>query len=198
MNKKIIISAVSVILALTCVVGVTLAWLTDKTNEVVNTFTYGDINIDLSETTTDYKMVPGSPITKDPKVTVKAGSEACWLFVEIVESENFDDFMTYAIAAGWTFYDTELAGGKIDTVTNDNYVIYRKVDSMVDATTDETYTVLKDDRVTVNTNVTKEMMEAIKKSDMPTLTFTAYAVQSANVATVADAWSIAKPQTPTT
>ena len=70
--------------------------------EVKNTFTVGDINIGLTETTTDYKMVPGNTIAKDPTVTVKAESEACWLFVKVTESENLDTFITYAIAEGWT------------------------------------------------------------------------------------------------
>ena len=52
--------------------GGTLAWLTAKTDTVTNTFTVGDINIDLTETTTDYKLVPGNTIAKDPTVTVKS------------------------------------------------------------------------------------------------------------------------------
>ena len=84
------------------VVGGTLAWLTDQTDEVKNTFTVGDINIGLTETTADYKMVPGNTIAKDPTVTVKANSEACWLFVQVTESTDLKDFITYAIAEGWT------------------------------------------------------------------------------------------------
>ena len=86
----------------------TLAWLTDTTDPVVNTFTVGDINITLTESENlDLKMVPGRTITKDPKVTVNEGSEACWLFVKVVKSENFKDFMTYDKADGWTLLKTE-------------------------------------------------------------------------------------------
>ena len=105
MKKKIAISIVAVALVLCCAIGGTLAWLTDKTDPVTNTFTVGNINIELKETTSDYKMVPGNTIAKDPKVTVKANSEACYLFVKVTKSGNFDQFLTYAKADGWTQYE---------------------------------------------------------------------------------------------
>ena len=49
MKKKIWLSVAALALVLCCAVGGTLAWLTDKTEPVKNTFTIGDINIDLSE-----------------------------------------------------------------------------------------------------------------------------------------------------
>ena len=75
-------------------IGGTIAWLTDKTDAVTNTFTTSDISIELAETKSNFKMVPGNTIDKDPKVTVKANSEACWLFVKIEESANLDDYIT--------------------------------------------------------------------------------------------------------
>ena len=68
------------ILICTSVIGGTVAWLVDKTDEVTNTFTYGDVNIDLDETdtgkdgdgddtTNEYEMMPGETIIKDPKPT---------------------------------------------------------------------------------------------------------------------------------
>lgn len=90
--------AIALVVVLLCgsVIGGTVAWLIDQTNPVVNTFTYGDVNIDLdesdtglddddSEDTNDYEMVPGEVITKDPKVTVFTDSKACWLYVKLVE-----------------------------------------------------------------------------------------------------------------
>ena len=68
----------ALVLVIGCVAGGTVAWLVAKTDPVVNTFTYGNINIALAETTgEDYKIIPGKDISKDPKVTVKGGSEAC-------------------------------------------------------------------------------------------------------------------------
>ena len=94
MKKKTLALVLALTLLVAGVVGGTLAWLTAQTAEVKNTFTVGDINIGLTETTTDYKMVPGNTIAKDPTVTVKANSEACWLFVKVTESENLDTFIT--------------------------------------------------------------------------------------------------------
>ena len=106
MKKKLTVSLAVLALVACMAAGATLAWLTAKTSSVTNTFTYGDINIELKETTGEsYKMVPGNKITKDPKVTVKANSEACWLFVKVEKSGNFDKFMTYGIADGWTKLD---------------------------------------------------------------------------------------------
>ncbi len=196
MKKKAIVAVVALVLVLCCAMGGTLAWLVDESDKVVNTFTYGDINIYLSETTgKEYKMIPGNSIKKDPVVTVKEGSEACWLFVEVKESENFDDFMTYAIAEGWTLYNTTTSGSNIktDNTTADTYVIYREV---VKTTKDELFYVLagkegyQNGYVTVNDTVTKEMLNALDKNEdgsdktektYPTLTFTAYAVQKDNL-----------------
>ena len=84
--KKALFIMLSAALIVCATVAGTLAWLTDKTEPVVNTFTVGDINITLTESENlDLKMVPGQTITKDPKVTVKDGSEACWLFVKVEE-----------------------------------------------------------------------------------------------------------------
>ena len=197
MKKKITVAVLVLALVLCFAIGGTLAWLKTETTPVLNTFTYGDINIGLSESDDlDLKMIPGNSIKKDPVVTVKKGSEACWLFVEVKESENFDDFMTYAIAEGWTLYNTTTSGSNIktDNTTADTYVIYREV---VKTTKDELFYVLagkegyQNGYVTVNDTVTKKMFAALTEATRPTLTFTAYAVQSDNVTTVADAWTIA-------
>lgn len=172
--KKKVLSIVAVVLVLCCAIGGTLAWLTDKTGPVVNTFTVGDINIELAESENlDLKMVPGNTITKDPKVTVKANSEACWLFVKVEKSSNFDNFMTYEMADGWTALPG-VAG-----------VYYREVAATTTATE---LSVLKDNSVLVKDSVTKADLNALTRDTFPTLTFTAYAVQKDNVADAATAW----------
>lgn len=183
MKKKILVACLCVALAVLTIAGTTLAYLTATTGPVTNTFTVGNIDITLTETTTDYKMVPGSPIAKDPKVTVKAGSEACWLFVKVEESTNLDDFITYTIADGWT------------ALTGVDGVYYREVSA---TTTDTDYAVLKDNQVTVKNTVTKAMMDAItnRTNTNPTLTFTAYAVQKAGFDTAAAAWAEVSKTTP--
>ncbi len=172
MKKKVFLTVAALILVLCCAVGGTLAWLVARSTTVTNTFTVGDINIDLTESTTDYKMVPGNTISKDPTVTVKANSEACWLFVKIEESENFRSFLTYDVSDGWT----KLQDG----------VYYREVAA---AAADLDFAVLKSNEVKVLENVTKEQLNGLTERTFPTLTFTAYAVQKDNVATAADAWA---------
>ena len=176
MKKKIALSIAAIALVICCAVGGTLAWLTDKTGPVTNTFTVGNIDITLAETTgNSYKMVPGNTITKDPKVTVEGGSEDCWLFVK-VEKSNFDNFMTYTIDSGWT------------ALTGVDGVYYREVAA---STTDQAFAVLTGNQVTVKDTVTKADMDGLTSSGatLPTLTFTAYAVQKAGFTTAAAAWA---------
>lgn len=181
MKKKLFISVVAVALVACFAIGGTLAWLTDKTESKVNTFTVGDVNIDLTETTgTDYKVIPGKDINKDPKVTVEAGSEACWLFVKVEESANWPAYkvdnarkINYAIADNWT---------ALDGVPG---VYYCTVDADT-AKTGVTYSVLAGDKVTVSGTLTKDEIDKITNF---TLTFTAYAVQQEGIDSAADAWA---------
>ena len=83
MKKKTLALVLALTLLVAGVVGSTLAWLTDQTAEVKNTFTVGDINIGLTETTTDYKMVPGNTIAKDPTVTVEEGSDLSYVRMKV-------------------------------------------------------------------------------------------------------------------
>ena len=165
MKKKSLALVLALAMIVVCVVGGTLAWLIATTPEVKNTFTAGDINITLAESENlDLKMIPGYTIAKDPKVTVKAGSEKCYLFVKVDKSANFDTFMTYDMADGWTALDGV------------NGVYYRVVDTAGMGTP---YSVLANDQVTVKDTVTKADMNALKADGaiQPTLTFTAYACQ---------------------
>lgn len=180
---KPMLIAMAVVLLLGCVTGGTLAWLTATTDEVTNTFTVGDINITLDETTSDYKMIPGYTIAKDPKVTVAANSEKCYLFVKVTKSTNFDNYMTYEMASGWT---------AVDGTTG---VYYRVVEP---STSEQKFSVLKDDQVSVLGTVTKAAMETANASK-PTLTFQAAAVQfnknNTTEFTVAEAYAQAFPTT---
>ena len=194
MKKKSLALVLALAMIVVCVVGGTLAWLIATTPEVKNTFTYGDINIKLEETgttaaadgsaTKEFKMIPGYTITKDPKVTVKAGSEKCYLFVKVDKSANFDNFMTCTIATGWT------------ALTGVDGVYYRVVNASAG---DQTFSVLAGDKDTVNSTVTKAMLNGLTETTQPTLTFTAYACQYNNSNDTnfgpADAWAKVNPTT---
>ena len=182
--KIVAIVACAAILVAGSVAG-TFAWLAMKTESITNTFTAGDIEITLEETkgtqgnsvnNRSFKMGPGQTIEKDPTVTVEANSEACWLFVKIEESTNFDDYLTYAMAAGWT----ELNGV--------SGVYYREVD---ESNSKQEFEVIKDNLLTANKDATKAMYDTLGKESgdpVPTLTVTAYAIQKVGFATAAAAW----------
>lgn len=195
-RKGIATKTMFMILAVVLIVGIsvggTLAWLTDTTGPVTNTFTTSDIDITLAESENlDLKMVPGFDITKDPKVTVKSGSEDCYLFVKLDKSRNYDSFLTLTVADGWTQL-TEDKDGK--TITD--LIYYREVSAI---SSDKQFSVLKDDKVTVKETVTKLAMNALDTTTYPTLTVTAYASQlyksnstaagAVNKFTPAEAWA---------
>ena len=200
MKKRTLTILIAVALVVVVAIGGTLAWLTDKTDPVTNTFTVGDINIELEETwNTDNdgdnindswtaQLVPGMNLTKDPVVTVKAGSEKCYLFVKVDESNwpqfKEDDGSTlkvkYEIGDGWE----KLSDG----------VYYRTVEA---SDSDQPFGVLKNNKVYVSQNLTKADLGQITQS--PTLAFTAYAVQymkdNNNSFTPSEAWENAQDAT---
>ena len=178
-SSRMFIAMLALVLVIGCAVGGTVAWLVAKTDPVVNTFTYGDINITLTETKPENKqakIIPGVDIKKALTVTVKADSEDCWLFVKVEKTGTFvEGKVTYSVDDGWTKGD----GTKIP-----ENVYYRTVDA---AKTDTDFGVLKDDKVAVSEELTKEDIKNI--TTKPTLTFTAYAVQRDGIDKAADAWT---------
>lgn len=193
LSGKLVVAMLAVTLLIGCAIGGTVAWLTAQTTPVVNTFTYGDINIELTETkptNKQAKIIPGVDIEKDPKVTVKANSETCWLFVKVEKAGTFvDGKVTYSIANGWTKGD----GTKIP-----ENVYYREAGG---TTADASFNILAGDTaypngvVKVSENLTKTEVNSI--TTQPTLTFTAYAVQKDGIDTVEAAWEKVFPSTTT-
>lgn len=185
----------ALVLVMGCAIGGTLAWLVATTDPVVNTFTVGDINITLNEhklkdnntldTTADpvkentgYKIVPGGSSPKDPKVTVLANSEKCYLFIHIEETNNemdvngvTENLVNYTLASGWS------------SVSGHGGFYYRVVDA---ATANTPFDVFKDNTVTYNENIVKGQVTTDNK---PVIKITAAAIQFENIADVATAFS---------
>ncbi len=189
--KKVLALVLACLVLVGASVAGTLAWLTAKTGDVVNTFTVGDIDLELtehklvkpdddklSETETTpsnaYNFVPGDSRPKDPWVTVKSGSEACYVFIHVTETNNKLPKSE----------DEKIINFEIDDTNwkavngHPGYYYHDKITTKVDA--DKTLNILKNKKVTVNENVTKDMVDDITK-DQPTLTFTAAAVQMENL-----------------
>ncbi len=178
-SGKLLAALLAVVLAIGCAVGGTVAWLVTSTSTVTNTFTYGNINIKLDESTgSDYKIIPGKDLEKDPTVKVIKGSEPCWLFVKVEKTGEFASAVTYSVDSGiWT----ELPGNA--------GVYYREADAS-GADADLTFPVLEGNAITVSDTLTKETIDALTGDNRtPVLKFTAYAVQKEGLATPEAAWS---------
>ena len=202
LNKKIIaMLSVFIMLAMVAIgrsVSGTVAWLVSKSESKVSTFTLGDINITLAESdfgSQSIKIIPGIDIKKDPKVTVMANSEACWLFVK-VEERNWPEFkeadgttrkVSYSVNNGW------------NALEKNPGVYYREV-SAEEAQKGIDYTVLAGNEnclsgvIKVSQELTKaEINSIIFSGNQPSLTFTAYAVQRAGIDTADAAWTTVNP-----
>ena len=201
LNKKIIaMLSVFIMLALVVIgrsVSGTVAWLVSQSESTVSTFTLGDINITLAESdfgSQPIKIIPGIDIKKDPKVTVMANSEACWLFVKVEES-NWPDCkeangtrkVSYSVNNGWS------------ALEGTSGVYFREV-SAEDAQKGMDYIVLAGSEncpsgvIKVSQELTKEEINSISSyGNQPSLTFTAYAVQRAGIDTAAAAWATVNP-----
>lgn len=172
MRKNVIWLLVAAVLLVAVSVSATVALLVSSSNPVVNTFTVGGVSITLKETTgSKYIMTPGVAVAKNPKVTVLAGSEKCWLFIKVEKENNFDTFCTYEIQDGWIALEGQEG------------VYYQMVGKN---SGDQVFQVLKNDKIFIKETLTEEQLNAV--TDHPDLIFTAYAAQSDGLATAAAAW----------
>ena len=193
--KKKLMTVLALVLVIAMSVAGTIAFLTDTTDPITNTFTVGKVDITLTETfNTDTngdqkndawqaQLIPGTTYTKDPVVTVTADSEDCWLFVKFEEKNGAADYLTYIsnlnTANGWTQGD----GTKIPL-----NVWYREVDK---TDTTKSFQLLAGDNtyqtgcISVKDSVNKDNMAAASAAE---LVYTAYACQKDNM-TAVDAWA---------
>ena len=183
---KIAALIAAIVLVIGCTAGGTVAWLVSKPAAITNVFTVGNINATLTETKTAFKIVPGVDIDKDPVATVKANSEDCYLFVQLTE-ENWPTF-TEATEAGSTArkVEYEIADGWTE-LKSEHGVYYREV--LKKDTENRAFHVLKNDKVTVSSTLTKKEANAI--TGTPKLTVAVYAVQKEGMGSADKAWETA-------
>ncbi len=186
---KVLLAVFCAALLVTASVLGTMAYLTSD-DEVVNTFTVGNVAITLDEADVDeygdvdgqtrvkantYKLVPGHEYTKDPIVHFAANSEASYLFVKVVNDIADVEADTKTIdsqikANGWTALDG-VAG-----------VYWMKVDAAGDTAVD--YAVFE--TFTVDGDVANDVLAGYAGDD---ITVTAYAIQADTLADEAAAWA---------
>lgn len=193
--KKALALAICAVLLVTATVFTTIAYLTSQ-DTVTNSFAIGNVKITLDEADVDaygvaikpvapatsvprvqankYKLIPGHSYTKDPTIHVAAGSEDCWLFVQLknglagAEAAGTTTIASQMVANGWTLIDS----------TNN---IYARVGAKGTAGTDVA------------------VFGSFKLSDSVDLTdyadakivVTAYAIQADGFATAQAAWTAA-------
>lgn len=171
---KTLVLVLTVMMIVGVSVGGTLAWLTAKSGPVTNTFSVGDITIELDENVkTGFKVVPGASETKDPYVTVQKGSEKCYVYVSVANGLliNGKSVVTWNIdSAKWEEMGTATKDGAIVTLYR-----YKEVVDAADA----------DKVLPVFTKVTYDG-EAITKDNIAglkdkTIVIDAFAHQSENI-----------------
>lgn len=127
MKKKILTLGLVVALSATAAIGGTLAYFTD-TADATNTFTVGNVEIELTEPGWDKvkedkkneNVYPGQILDKDPTVT-NNGKNSCFVRVSV---SNLDQFGTEGTIA----YLTGDEKGKLGAywVKEENYFYYTK------------------------------------------------------------------------
>ena len=127
-NKALLLTLCAMLLVAASIFG-TVAYLTSKTENVVNTFTVGQVKITLDEAKVDadgkpdqgaarvqenaYKLIPGKTYTKDPTIHVAEDSEACFIRAKV----------TLTNAKEWVAIATKYADNKVEKIitgTDDN------------------------------------------------------------------------------
>lgn len=193
-SKALLLSLCAVLLVTASVLG-TMAYLTSQ-DQVVNTFTVGNVAITLDEKDVDnstpgendrdkanaYKLMPGHNYEKDPIVHVDANSEDCYLFVKVVnEIANNEAEKTVAqqmTEKGWVAVDAA-NGIYVYTTDKTNPAVVTKGSNI---TVFENFTIAGNvDNTTLATYADK------------TITVNAYAIQADGFAgkTASEIWAVA-------
>ena len=158
--KTLILSLCLVMVVLTAAAG-TIAYLTD-TSSVTNTFTVGNIDMDVNESEVDengqkvengtpttgnnYHLIPGKTYSKDPYVTIKAGSDECYvrMIAKITDAADVlaimgNDFLPQTCVNGWDNTVWVPAGMKVE---NNEIICEFRYHTTVDASESDTNIVL--------------------------------------------------------
>lgn len=207
MKKKLLIMSVAMVLVCAFAVGMTIAYLT-STDEVVNTFTVGNVQIKLDEAEVDqygvpqgspaprisenvYKLIPGHTYTKDPMVTVLRGSESSYIKMTVTFTKSAELDAIFApngadLTSIFNGYDSTNWIYKGNTEDNDTrtYEFWYK-DAVAAPTADVALDALFDS-ITVPRTITNDQLATIQGM---TITVNAYAIQADGFADAAAAWA---------
>ena len=225
-SKALLLTLCAVLLVAASVLG-TMAYLT-STDTVTNTFTIGKVEIKLDETdvtnltgprvtANSYKLMPGTTYTKDPTVTVKAGSEESYVRMKVTfnnasklmamlpSADNLEDFTPDEIAlikkidAGWLPEYTMF--GMEKTLADPNYFVYDAANDTVTYIFYYPTTVTATDKdvvlpavfteISLPEHVTGEQLAELNNFQ---ITVIAEAIQAGSFANADKAWAAFAPQ----
>lgn len=127
MKKKLLAMCLVVALAATAVIGGTLAYFTDN-DVATNTFTVGNVDIDLTEPKWDdhgadeaETVYPGEPLDKDPTVE-NIGDNPCFVRVSVSNLKQFGEKGDIVYLTNWV--EGALGEGWVDG--GDGYFYWTK------------------------------------------------------------------------
>ena len=205
--KKKLMTVLALVLVIAMSVAGTVAYLTSA-DEVVNTFTVGNVAITLDEAEVDangnvvsndrvkansYKLLPGHTYAKDPMVTVKAGSESSYVKMTV----TFSDAAALDAIFAPTGADLTSIFNGYDSAT----WIYKNVTENTTANTRTYEFWYKETVAAPNADVALDALfdsitvpgtinnAQLKTIEGMTITVNAYAIQADGFADAADAWS---------
>ena len=199
--KRFALIAVCAALLVCVTIGATVAYLTSKTDEVVNTFTVGDVKITLDEAqvTTDgtpvepevrvkqneYHLLPGSLYTKDPTVHVDDSSEDCIVFVTV---DNGIAAIEAPASETYTPIDDQMTANGWQKLSGHSGVYYKA--AATDKTLPARIEAGTDLKVFDNFMISYDADgTALKAKEDARITIKAFAIQYMNT-TAADAWDL--------
>lgn len=205
-KKTLLMLACAVMLVLVSVMG-TMAYLT-STDEVVNTFTVGNVKIKLDEAKANpdgtlvenadrvqansYKLLPGHTYNKDPMVTVLKGSESSYVKMTVTFTKAAELDAIFApngadMTSIFNGYDPNNwidKGNTEDKNANTRtYEFWYK--EAVAAPTDDVALDALFEKIVVPESITNKQLKTIEGM---TITVNAYAIQADGFTDAADAW----------
>ena len=209
-KKAMLMTLCAIILVVATVFG-TMAYLTSD-DEVVNTFTVGNVAIKLDEAKVDtngslvegaarvkensYKLLPGHTYDKDPTVTLLAGSEDSYIKMTVTFSKADELDAIFApnganLTSIFNGYDSAnwiAKGNTKDATANTRTYEFWYKEAVGTSTADVALDALFDS-ITVPGTITKEQLATIEGM---TITVNAYAIQADGFADAAAAWEAFK------
>ena len=206
--KKKLMTVLALVLVIAMSVAGTYAYLTSD-DEVVNTFTVGDVQITLDEAkanpdgslvpnvdrvkANEYKLLPGHTYNKDPMVTVLKGSESSYVKMTVTFSDAADLDAIFApngadmtsIFNGYDSTNWIYKGNTKDTTANTRTYEFWYKETVAAPNADVALDALFDS-ITVPGTITNDQLATIKGM---TITVNAYAIQADGFANADAAWA---------